>query len=127
MNDILLTGAVAIVTASAIWDFVKFLINRRDGEKTELKGIKSAIETLSDKVDRNQAILARTHILRFDDELINGIDHSKEYFSQQLQDIDTYEAYCKLHPDFKNNYAVIASEHIKKVYAELLDKGEWRQ
>ena len=127
MNDILLTGAVAIVTASAIWDFIKFLINRKDGEKKELKGIKSAIETLSDKVDRNQAILARTHILRFDDELINGIDHSKEYFSQQLQDIDTYEAYCKLHPDFKNNYAVIASEHIKKVYAELLDKGEWRQ
>ena len=127
MNEILLTGAVAIVTASAIWDFIKFLINRRDGEKTELKGIKSAIEALSDKVDRNQAILARTHILRFDDELINGIDHSKEYFSQQLQDIDTYEAYCKLHPDFKNNYAVIASEHIKKVYAELLDKGEWRQ
>jgi hypothetical protein len=127
MNDILLTGAVAIVTASAIWDFIKFLINRKDGENKELKSIKSAIETLSDKVDRNQAILARTHILRFDDELINGIDHSKEYFSQQLQDIDTYEAYCKLHPDFKNNYAVIASEHIKKVYAELLDKGEWRQ
>lgn len=127
MNEILLTGAVAIVTASAIWDFIKFLINRKDGEKTELKGIKSAIEALSDKVDRNQAILARTHILRFDDELINGIDHSKEYFSQQLQDIDTYEAYCKLHPDFRNNYAVIASEHIKKVYAELLDKGEWRQ
>lgn len=127
MNEILLTGAVAIVTASAIWDFIKFLINRKDGENKELKGIKSAIETLSDKVDRNQAILARTHILRFDDELINGIDHSKEYFSQQLQDIDTYEAYCKLHPDFRNNYAVIASEHIKKVYAELLDKGEWRQ
>lgn len=127
MNEFFLTGAVAIVTASAIWDFIKFLINRKDGEKTELKGIKSAIETLSDKVDRNQAILARTHILRFDDELINGIDHSKEYFSQQLQDIDTYEAYCKFHPDFKNNYAVIASEHIKKVYAELLDKGEWRQ
>lgn len=127
MNEILLTGAVAIVTASAIWDFIKFLINRKDGEKKDLKGIKSAIEALSDKVDRNQAILARTHILRFDDELINGIDHSKEYFSQQLQDIDTYEAYCKLHPNFKNNYAVIASEHIKKVYAELLDKGEWRQ
>ena len=34
MNEILLTGAVAIVTASAIWDFIKFLINRRDGEKT---------------------------------------------------------------------------------------------
>jgi hypothetical protein len=126
MNDILLTGAVAIVTASAIWDFIKFIINRKDGKKSELGGIKKAIETLSDKVDRNQAILARTHILRFDDELINGVEHSKEYFSQQLQDIDTYEAYCQLHPDFKNNYAVIASEHIKKTYKELLEKGEWK-
>lgn len=127
MNEILITGAVALVTASSIWSFIQFMISRKDNQKKELGQIKSAIEDLSDKVDRNQAILARTHILRFDDELINGIDHSKEYFSQQLQDIDTYEAYCKLHPDFKNNYAVIASEHIKKVYAELLDKGEWRQ
>ena len=37
------------------------------------------------------------------------------------------EAYCKQHPDFRNNYAVIASEHIKKTYAELLEKGEWRR
>ena len=126
MNDILLTGAVAIVTASCIWDFVKFLITRKDGKESELGGIKKAIESLADKVDRNQAILARTHILRFDDELMNGVEHSKEYFSQQLQDIDTYEAYCEAHPDFKNNYAVIASEHIKKVYAELLDSKEWK-
>ena len=127
MNDILLGAAVTIVTASAVWDFVKFLISRKDGKDTELHGIKKAIEVRSDKVDRNQAILARTHILRFDDELINGIEHSKEYFSQQMQDIDTYEAYCKAHPDFRNNYAVIASEHIKKTYAELLEKGEWRR
>ena len=71
MNEILLGAAVTIVTASAIWDFVKFLISRKDGKDTELRGIKKAIEVLSDKVDRNQAILARTHILRFDDELIN--------------------------------------------------------
>jgi len=127
MNEILLGAAVTLVTASAVWDFVKFLISRKDGKDTELHGIKKAIEVLSDKVDRNQAILARTHILRFDDELINGIEHSKEYFSQQMQDIDTYEAYCKAHPEFKNNYAVIASEHIKKTYAELLEKGEWRR
>ena len=127
MNDTLLAGAVAIITASAIWQFVQFLIVRKDNQTASFKKIESAIETLSDKVDRNQAILARTHILRFDDELINGIEHSKEYFSQQLQDIDTYEAYCQEHPDFKNNYAVLAADHIKQTYKELLEKGEWKR
>lgn len=127
MTEALLTGAVAIITASAIWQFVQFLIVRKDNQTASFKKIEDAIETLSDKVDRNQAILARTHILRFDDELINGIEHSKEYFSQQLQDIDTYEAYCKGHPDFRNNYAVLAADHIKQTYKELLEKGEWKR
>lgn len=121
MNDILLKGAVAIVTASALWDFVKFIITRADKQKTTNQDLKQAIESLSDKVDRNQAILARTHILRFDDELLNDIKHSKEYFSQQLQDIDTYESYCAKHPDFKNNYAEAAIKHIKSTYLKLLE------
>ena len=121
MNDILLTGAVTLVTASALWDFVKFIISRADKQKTTNGDLKNAIEALAAKVDRNQAILARTHILRFDDELLNDIHHSKEYFSQQLQDIDTYEAYCKAHPDFKNNYAEAATNHIKTTYQKLLE------
>lgn len=122
MNEVLLGGAVTLLTASAIWEFIKFLIDRKDGTKKELKNIKISIETLSDKVDRNQAILARTHILRFDDELLNDIRHSKEYFSQQLQDIDTYEAYCTAHPDFRNSYATAAIDHIRKTYSQLLEE-----
>lgn len=122
MNDVLLGGAVAIVTASALWDFIKFLISRKDAKQASNNDLRKAIEVLSDKVDRNQAILARTHILRFDDELLNDIKHSKEYFSQQLQDIDTYESYCQIHPDFKNSYATAAIEHIRKTYAALLEE-----
>lgn len=122
MNEVLIGGAVAIVTASAIWDFVKFLISRNDGKQATNNELRKAIEILSDKVDRNQAILARTHILRFDDELLNDIKHSKEYFSQQLQDIDTYEAYCTAHPDFRNSYATAAIDHIRKTYSQLLEE-----
>lgn len=122
MNDVLLGGAVAIVTASALWDFIKFLISRKDAKQASNNDLRKAIEVLSDKVDRNQAILARTHILRFDDELLNDIKHSKEYFSQQLQDIDTYESYCQIHPDFKNSYATAAIDHIRKTYAALLEE-----
>lgn len=114
--------AATIITASALWDFVKFLINRKDEKNTTNKDLKKAIDDLGDKVDRNQAILARTHILRFDDELLNDIKHSKEYFSQQLQDIDTYEAYCQIHPEFKNSYATAAINHIRNTYGDLLNK-----
>lgn len=122
MNEAVVGFAVAIVTASAIWDFIKFIIQRKDEKNTTNQDLKKAIEILSDKVDRNQAILARTHILRFDDELLNDIKHSKEYFSQQLQDIDTYESYCRLHPEFKNSYATAAIAHVRKTYDSLLDQ-----
>lgn len=121
MSETVLGVVAALLSATALWDFVKFLISRKDAKQASNNDLRKAIEVLSDKVDRNQAILARTHILRFDDELLNDIKHSKEYFSQQLQDIDTYEAYCQLHPDFKNSYATAAIEHIKKTYAQLLE------
>ena len=121
MSETVLGVVAALLSATALWDFVKFLISRKDAKQASNNDLRKAIETLSDKVDRNQAILARTHILRFDDELLNDIKHSKEYFSQQLQDIDTYEAYCQLHPDFKNSYATAAIDHIKKTYAQLLE------
>lgn len=122
MNEFLLTGVVAVVTASAIWDFVKFLIARRDGENNSIADLRKAIADLTDKVERNQAILCRTHALRFDDELLNSISHSKEYFAQQLQDIDVYESYCAKHPDFKNSYATAAINHIRETYKKLLDE-----
>jgi len=122
MNDILLTGAVTIVTASALWDFVKFIINRSDKQRTTNEDLKRSIESLVEKVDMNQAILARTHILRFSDEIRNQIVHSGEYWEQTLMDVDTYERYCQDHPTFKNNYASLAIDHIKKTYQKLLEE-----
>lgn len=122
MSIELLSIVAVLLTATSIWDFIKFLISRKDTKQASNNDLKKAITDLADRVDRNQAILARTHILRFDDELLNDIHHSKEYFSQQLQDIDTYEAYCEAHPDFKNSYAVAAINHIRHTYETLLEE-----
>ena len=122
MTESVLLLIVSLLSATAVWDFVKFLINRKDDTKAQIVEVKKSIKSLDDRMAQNQAILARTHILRFDDELLNDIKHSKEYFSQQLQDIDTYEAYCQIHPNFKNSYATAAINHIRKTYDELLDK-----
>jgi hypothetical protein len=82
------------------------------------------LEDLNAKVDRNQAILARTHILRFADDLRNGIHHSEEYFRQQMLDCDTYDAYCRDHPNFSNGLTVIASKYIKDEFIKHYTEGK---
>ena len=116
---------LAVFASSGFWVFIQYLIDKHDGTRKELAVISDRLKKLDDKVDTNAAILARTHILRFENEMQNGVSHSQEYFRQQLEDIDTYDAFCESHPDFKNSNAVIASEHIKETYKRLLDKREF--
>lgn len=122
MTDVI-TIAVAVIASSGLWGLLQFLINRKDKTAEKLEQIFGAIKEVSERVDANSATLARTHILRFDDELVNGIHHSKEYFQQTLEDVDTYERYCQEHPHYKNNTCVLAIEHIRRVYSTLQDKG----
>jgi DNA-directed RNA polymerase specialized sigma subunit len=122
MTQSVLIALVTLLSATALWDFAKFLINRKDDTKAQIVEVKKSIHKLGERIDENQAVLARTHILRFDDELLNDIKHSKEYFSQTLQDIDVYEAFCMDHPNFKNSYATAAINHIRSTYDDLLKK-----
>lgn len=125
MSDYLPALIGAVFASSGFWAFIQFLINRYDGSRTELRRIAEQVAKLNEKVDANSAVLARTHILRFDDELLNGVSHSQEYFRQQMDDIDTYEDFCTHHPEFRNSYTTIASEHIRDTYKKLLDKREF--
>lgn len=122
MAESILIVIVSLLSATAVWDFVKFLINRKDDTKAQIIEVKNSINKLGARMNENQAVLARTHILRFDDELLNDVKHSKEYFSQTLQDIDVYEAFCTDHPNFKNSYATAAINHIRSTYDDLLKK-----
>lgn len=116
---------LAVFASGGFWAFIQFLISRKDKTQQRLDEINDKMNKLSDKIDHNAAVLARTHILRFDDELLNGVEHSKEYFRQQLDDIDTYDEFCDKHPKFQNSYTVMAATHIKQTYQRLLEKGEF--
>lgn len=122
--DDLLKIILAIIGSGAFFSFIQFLITLFFSRKDKTKEIEQKIDKLDQKIDENQAILARTHILRFSDELKNGVTHSKEYFKQQLDDCDTYDDYCFNHPGFKNSYTEEASKHIKEVYHDLLKEGK---
>lgn len=128
--------AYTVLASGAFFTLVQFLINRHDNKKNvekklsaqidgvrtelgkEINEIKTDVKEVSEGLEEHRAVLARTHILRFADELRIG-KHSKEYFLQQLQDIKTYDHYCKTHPDFENNLTVMSSEFIQEEYKRL--------
>lgn len=115
---------IAVITSGAIFSFVQFIITLAFDRKDKTKEIEKKIDALSERMDANAAILARTHILRFADELRNGVEHSNEYFRQQLEDCDTYARYCETHPGFKNSYTELADKYIKETYERLTKEGK---
>ncbi len=136
MEDILLKIVLGILGSTAVWQTITWFVDRYDKRKTskedilkeiekvngEVKKISIKVDDLSFKVDENQAVLSRTHILRFSDEIRNGVVHSNDYWRQQMQDCDTYERFCEEHPDFKNNYTDLANKYIKTTYEKLLQE-----
>lgn len=67
----------------------------------------------------------RQRILRFNDEILSGKRHSKEHFNEVLEDINVYELYCRNHPDYKNNRAILAISTIEDVYKECLREHDF--
>ena len=61
-----------------------------------------------------------TRVLRFGDELLHDVRHTKEHFDDVLRDITEYEKYCLEHPEFENDQMHITAEHIKETYHKCL-------
>lgn len=120
MKEIITTALLS----GAVFSFVQFIITFVFSRKDKMKEVEKKLDEMGEKDAENWAILARTHILRFSDELRNGVEHSAEYFRQQLDDCDTYDKYCEAHPNFKNSYTLIASKHIKDTYERLTKEGK---
>ena len=117
---------IGFLVGGSFLTFVQYMINRHDRKKDKNNAVLSAINTLSDRVekienslDERDAVLARTHILRFSDELYNGVKHSQEYFQQQLDDIETYNQFCAGHPKFANGRTKAAAKYIESEYDRL--------
>ena len=91
----------------------------------EQKETRSDLESHIKADEVNRADERRANILRFNNELIRGIPHTKEEFVEILADIDVYERYCKSHPEYENNRAVHAIANIGRVYDERLIKHDF--
>lgn len=127
MDNTMIGTVVSVLIGGGLLGFIQFLINRHDKKNDKMdevlgaiRQLKEDITNLKDDTDRHNAVLARTHILRFADELYNDVKHSKEYFDQTIDDIRTYEQYCKSNETFANGRTEVAARYIKAEYERLL-------
>lgn len=101
-------------------------ISKVQGSVNDLKGDmdRLKVEIRSD-AELKAAKEARIRILRFCDELLNGIRHSQEMFGNVLDDITTYNNYCREHPEFENERTVQAEATIRRVYQKLQEEKDF--
>lgn len=144
MGELLGWCGAAVVALSGVVEFSKIKINpwtwlarhvgrAINGEVLDkMDALNERVDKLSGKVDQiearqdeRDAKTARTHILRFGDEVRIGVRHSKESFDEVLADITAYESYCNAHPEFPNNRTRAAEKFISETYDECLRENKF--
>ena len=105
--------------------FNKDVMKKIDGLQKEVHDVKNDMTNFREELDERNATACRTRILRFGDEILHGVPHSKEHYDQILLDIDSYEEYCLIHQEYKNNVAVATIRRIKKRYQEHLEEDSF--
>lgn len=128
----IITCVISMFASVGIWNFIQFLISRKDKKNDEQKKILNAIDEihsditeLDNKIDTNQARAKRASILQFSDDIVNHRIHSIESWNQTLENITEYLEFCGTHPKFRNERAQASIQHIRSTYAELLDQHEF--
>lgn len=140
ISDLAQTGAIGVLVILLgmikipkvelnVWNLIGRTIGRSINKemmeqvsdvKTEVANMKQEIDDFKKEEELERVRQARQRILRFNDEILFEKRHSKEHFDEVLDDIDTYEEYCRTHEDYENNKAVLAIETIREVYMDCL-------
>lgn len=125
---IILLGLVKIPKVDLnLWTILARTLGRAmNGELVEkINKISSELETHIKRTEEERINQVRQRIIRFSDEVMYDTGHSQEHYNDILEDINKYEKYCKSHPDFVNNKAVIAIDTIKEAYQYCVDNHDF--
>lgn len=134
IGELLGSGAVATILGLTLiqiapikinpWSALARAIGRAvNGELiNEVSNMKHELIDIRNDLGEKAAKDGRVRILRFGDELLHDVKHSKEHFDQILLDITEYEQYCEAHPEFKNNMTAMTTQHIKHTYEKCVEE-----
>ncbi|MBQ0113226.1 MAG: hypothetical protein KBT03_08875 [Bacteroidales bacterium] len=96
------------------------LIESLENVNNNMIVMNKAIQTIGDKQEFTEAMTSRYRIIRGADELRNGQELSDEHIEQLGEDIETYDTYCKNHPNYKNHKGQVSKKLILDYEQERL-------
>lgn len=114
-----------ILGSAGLFSLLQYLITRRDARTKMLETIKKEIDEI--KADRllDKATDARRRILRSSDEVLQGMNHSQEWWEQVMDDVTYYEKYCATHQGYENNKAKIAIKELTECYEQRRERQDF--
>lgn len=99
----------------------KKIIEEIKETRKETKNLREEFERFKKEQAFNEATASRRRILRFNDEAVFGLKHTREHFDEIIADIDNYEVFCMENPDYQNNKGKMAMHNIKSIYQKCIN------
>lgn len=137
MNIILTSCVVAAIIGGAI-TLINSILQRKWLQKdknedknneilTEISEIKTKFDDhIKDEAEWRKQMqfkdmkASRVRILKFNNEILQGINHTKEFYDEILDEIDEYELSCQKYDEFINNKAKYAIKNVKDSYRQKM-------
>ena len=101
------------------------MINQLDNIKAKVNDLEKRDVEQDKKAEIQEVKSARRRILRCSDEIRKKDRHSEEYFNDVLGDISYYKQYCKNHPEFENEKAVLAIKLVERTYEKCISDNDF--
>ena len=115
---------------AAVFSLITFFSNKKSKLSDKIEELTKKQNEMENKYDYNQACQARTRILIFNNEIMRGVPHTKDYFDDIIENsIDVYERYYNdpKHKNLKNGIARSAIKNIYRVYEEMIHNNSFLQ
>lgn len=126
--QIISTIVITLIGSSGLWSYLQYRADKKDKTAEMLDKINLKLNEVTEAQKEAEAKQARRCILNLNDDLENGVWHSKDYYRTVLEDdIPKYNDYCDKHPQFKNNFTVSAAKYIEHKYNEAREAGKFKE
>ena len=127
-------GKVIAPIVIALVGIIPTIIGNRKKTEEKIQSVVNDVKKVQDTLnahiredEANNARNMRYRILRFNDEVCDGVKHSESHYEDILEDCDEYAKFCEANKEtFRNHRGGAAMQNVKDTYDKLKAKGVFK-